>query len=110
MADKDMQEELQTIKDDVAKLRSDIADLVGLLKDLGAEKVGEAKTTVEEELRAQREKLRRALGSAKERGKRTADDIEETITQHPLSSLLAAFGVGFILAKLTNGGRSESSR
>lgn len=110
MADKNLQEEMQIIKDDMAKLRADVSDLVGLLKDLGAEKAGEARATVEEELREQREKLRRALGSAKERGKKTADDLEETISEHPLSSLLAAFGIGFILAKLTNGGRSDSSR
>ena len=107
MGDKNLQEEMQNIKDDVAKLRADVSDLVGLLKDLGAEKAGEAKASVNEELR---ERLRQAVGGAKERGQKAADEVEERIAQHPLSSLLAAFGIGFIIAKLTNGGRSESSR
>jgi len=109
MVDKNVQDELQTLKDDVAKLRTDVSELVGLLKDLGADKVDEARGTVEEELRARREQLRESVGRAKARGKKAADDIEEQITEHPLSSLLAAFGLGFIIAKLSGGG-SESSR
>lgn len=109
MVDKNVQDELQTLKDDVAKLRADVSELVGLLKDLGAEKIDEARGTVEEQLQARREKLRESVDRAKARGKKTADDIEEQITEHPLSSLLAAFGLGFIIAKLSGGG-SESSR
>lgn len=110
MAEKDLQEEMQTLKDDVAKLRADVSDLVGLLRDLGSEKVGEARASVEEDIEELRERLRTAVGGAKERGQKAADEVEERIAQHPLSSLLAAFGIGFIIAKLTNGGRSESSR
>jgi len=109
MVDKNVQDELQTLKDDVAKLRTDVSELVGLLKDLGADKIDEARGTVEEGLRARREQLRESVGRAKARGKKAADDIEEQITEHPLSSLLAAFGLGFIIAKLSGGG-SESSR
>lgn len=109
MVDKNVQDELQTLKDDVAKLRADVSELVGLLKDLGAEKIDEARGTVEEQLQARREKLRESVDRAKARGKKAADDIEEQITEHPLSSLLAAFGLGFIIAKLSGGG-SESSR
>jgi ElaB/YqjD/DUF883 family membrane-anchored ribosome-binding protein len=109
MADKNVQDELQTLKDDIAKLRTDVSQLVDVLKDLGVEKVDSARASVEEEIQAQRERVRDAIGKAKDRGKKTADDIEDHITEHPLSSLLAAFGLGFIIAKLSGGG-SESSR
>ena len=109
MVDKNVHDELQNLKDDVTKLRTDVSELVGLLKDLGAEKIDAARGNVAEELQARREQLREAMGKAKARGKKAADDIESQISEHPLSSLLAAFGLGFIIAKLSGGG-SESSR
>lgn len=105
MASPNVQEEMQVLKDDVAKLRTDISDLVGLLKDLGLQKVDETRGTVEEELQEQRERLRVALGQARERGKGYVDDVEQQMTEHPLGTLLTAFGIGYIIAKLS-GGRS----
>lgn len=109
MVDKNVQDEIQNLKDDVSKLRSDVSELVGVLRDLGVEKIDEARGNVEDELRARREQLRESVDKAKARGRKTADDIENQISEHPLSSLLAAFGLGFIIAKLSGGG-SESSR
>jgi ElaB/YqjD/DUF883 family membrane-anchored ribosome-binding protein len=105
MASPNIQEEMQVLKDDVEKLRSDISDLVGLLKDLGLQKIDETRGTVEEELQEQREKLRVVLGRARERGKSAVDDVEQQMTEHPLGTLLTAFGIGYIIAKLS-GGRS----
>jgi ElaB/YqjD/DUF883 family membrane-anchored ribosome-binding protein len=104
MATTNIQEELQVLKEDVAKLRSDVEDMVGLLKDLGLQKVDETRGTLEEELEVQRQKLRALLNRARERGKGAADEIEQQITEHPLGTLMTAFGIGYIIAKL--GGRS----
>jgi len=103
MADEKLKEEFDTLKGDFAKLRTDVADLLDVLKELGATRAGEARTSVEEELRARREQLREALHGAEERTRKAAKDVEDTVAEHPLSSLLAAFGVGFILAKLSQG-------
>lgn len=105
MATTNVQEELQVLKDDVAKLREDIEDLVGLLRDLGLQKVDETRGTLEEELQLQREKLQALLNRARERGKSAAEDIEQQMTEHPLGTLMTAFGIGYIIAKLS-GGRS----
>ncbi len=103
MASSNVQEEMQVLKDDVAKLRSDIAGLVDLFKELGLQKVNEARDTIEGELDEQREKLRAMFNSARERGKGTVDDLEQHVTEHPLGSVLTAFGIGYILARLLGG-------
>jgi ElaB/YqjD/DUF883 family membrane-anchored ribosome-binding protein len=104
MASPNVQEEVQVLKDDVAKLRSDVSELVGLLKDLGLQKVDQTRDTVEEELQEQRERLRLAMGRARERGRSAVEDVEQQLTEHPVGTLLTAFGIGYILAKL--GGKS----
>lgn len=105
MANDNVQDEFKVLKDDVAKLRKDVSDLAGLLKDLGLQKVDETRESVEDELQAQREKLRQALGEARNRSRSALDDVELQVTERPLGALLTAFGVGFVIAKLS-GGRS----
>ena len=105
MAASNVQEEMQILKDDVAKLRADITDLVGLLKDLGLQKVDETRGNVEEELKEQRAKFQEALNRARERGMGSVEDLEQQMAEHPVGSLLTAFGIGYIIAKLS-GGRS----
>lgn len=101
MANNNVQEELQVLRDDVTKLRSDIASLVDVLKELGLQKAHEARDTLEDEFDVQKEKLRARFNSAREHGKGTVEDLEQHVTEHPLSSVLTAFGIGFILAKLS---------
>ncbi len=103
MATGNVQEELQVLKNDLNKLRGDVTDLVGVLKALGLEKIDETRGSVEEELEAQRERLRVLLAQAKERGRGAADEIEQHVNEHPIGSLLTAFGIGYILAKLSGG-------
>lgn len=103
MVSNNVQEELQTLKDDVAKLRSDVADLVAMFKDLGVQKVHETRDSIEEELRDQREKLRAEFDRVRERGKGAVDEFEQQVNKHPLGSLLTAFGVGYIIAKMSGG-------
>ena len=98
-----VQDEMQVLKDDVAKLRSDVADLVGMLKDLGLSKVNETRENLGEELREQREKLRAEFNRAKERGKSAVDEVGQQVGMHPLGSLLTAFGIGYIIARLSGG-------
>ena len=103
MVSNNVQDEMKVLKDDVAKLRADITDLVGLLKDLGLQKVDETRDSIEDEIREQREKLRVTMNRARERGRGAASDFEQQINEHPVGSLLTAFSIGFILAKLSGG-------
>jgi ElaB/YqjD/DUF883 family membrane-anchored ribosome-binding protein len=103
--DTNLQNELETLKADVAKLRSDVGDLVNTLKALGVEKASGAKASLDEELEKRREELRDALKGAKARGERAANAVEGEIAEHPMSSVMAAFGMGFLIAKLLDVGR-----
>jgi len=44
--------------------------------------------------------LKNQVAKTKEKTKEYADDVEETIKEHPLSSIVISFGVGLILAKV----------
>ena len=101
----EFQAELETLKADVSKLRGDVGELLDLLKAMGLEKVSGAKETLDEELEKRREEFQEALKAARARGERTARAVEGEITDHPLGSVMTAFGLGFIIAKLLDVGR-----
>lgn len=106
MADTELQKQLDDLKADLKSLKTDVSELARIFKDLGLGKVDGVKSSIEEELRNRREEFRRQWDGVRDRGKKTVDDIEDGIGQHPLSSVLTAFGVGFIIAKLMDvGGR-----
>ena len=101
----DVQAEVKRLKDDLGKLRGDVSSLVDVLRELGIEKANATKESLTEEMQKRREKVREAINKARTVGESQIDDIEENITSHPLSSLAMAFGIGFIIAKLLDGGR-----
>lgn len=106
MADERLQKEVDAIRADVAKLGEDMAELTRIIKLLGVERASEFKESVSEGIDSANEELRRRVEAARARGRAATEEFEKTVEQHPLSSLLAAFGVGVIVARLLDiGGR-----
>lgn len=106
MADSELQKQMDDLKADIRALKSDVAELTTVLKDLGVEKVNSARSSFEEDLEMGREELRRRWNEARARGQKTVNDLEDEIGQRPFPSVLTAFGIGFIIAKLMDvGGR-----
>ena len=106
MADSELQKQMDDLKADIRALKTDVADLAKILKDVGVGKVHDARSSLEEDLEFGREELRRRWNEARARGQKTVDDLESEIGQRPFSSVLTAFGVGFMIAKLMDlGGR-----
>jgi ElaB/YqjD/DUF883 family membrane-anchored ribosome-binding protein len=107
MAERDpIRDELKALKEDFAKLHGDVAELVKAVRDTGGAKAHAARDSLEEELRRRRDRVRERLDEARATGRRKAAELEDEVTQHPFASLAAAFGVGFLLAKLMHfGGR-----
>jgi ElaB/YqjD/DUF883 family membrane-anchored ribosome-binding protein len=106
MADDALAKELETLKADIAKLRADVSDLTKVIKNVAADKTDDAKSNVYDEIQEAREELRRKINEARDYGKQRVDELEGQVGEHPLGSVLAAFGVGFVIAKLMDiGGR-----
>jgi ElaB/YqjD/DUF883 family membrane-anchored ribosome-binding protein len=106
MADTEMQQELKKVRDDLASLQKDVAQVVSTLKEVAAGEAGKVSRSVQDELRARREALRRQLDSARAYSDQAIEEVGDTVGRNPISSMLLAFGVGFIMAKLMDlGGR-----
>ena len=106
MADNDLQNQLNDLKADLKNLQTDVGELVEILKALGLQKADGIKSSVKDDLQSKREELRRRWDRVRDRERKTVDDLEEGIGQHPLSSVFTAFFVGIIISRLLDlGGR-----
>lgn len=70
------------LKAEIEKLRKDFSEVTETLKQLSAEQA--------------RESVNRIYQQAK----KTSKQVEEEIQERPITSVVTAFGIGFILAKL----------
>jgi ElaB/YqjD/DUF883 family membrane-anchored ribosome-binding protein len=106
MVDDPIRKELDALKADIAQLRGDIAALTAAVRDEASDKVHKTKAETEERVRGAWADLEEKLDEVLEQGRSTVGDLETRVGQHPTGSLLTAFGVGFIVAKLLElGGR-----
>jgi ElaB/YqjD/DUF883 family membrane-anchored ribosome-binding protein len=106
MVEDPIRKELDALKADIAQLRSDIVDLTTVIKDVASEKVSSTKADAQKRAQGAWEDIERKLNEALDQGRSTVGDIEDKITSHPGGSMLTAFGLGFIIAKLMDmGGR-----
>jgi ElaB/YqjD/DUF883 family membrane-anchored ribosome-binding protein len=99
MAERDLQKDLDAVKEDLAKLRSDIAELTQRLIDTGRSEVSTARNRVRSEARNLGREFRATLDEHGEQGLKTVESIEQLLTDRPLVSLLAAFGLGLLVGK-----------
>ena len=106
MAD-DIQKELHDLKSDVSRLASDVAGFGGAVKDSAAESMHRAARRIRDDVDNAQDVLKERVDLVREKGRQVLSDLEGQIAEHPLASVLTAFGVGFILAKLM-GRRSRS--
>ncbi|MFO7807866.1 YqjD family protein [Guyparkeria sp.] len=106
---KDSNAELEAVKADLAQLRGDMGELLKAVKEQGESRVrhgadrarDEAKDAFEEGL----DTLNRGYEQARQYGDKRVEEAEQIVGRHPLTSVVAAFGVGFVIAKLIDGGR-----
>ena len=94
--------EVDALKEDVAKLRADLAGLAEALIQAGRQEAGTAKDKLEDEARKRLEGLRSAAGDARAFGRSALESIETQIGEKPLISVLVAFAVGIVFGKLAD--------
>jgi len=86
--------DVDRLRSEIDEMRKDLKTLTRTLRDASAEKGKEALDQVEY--------LRRKAGKHAARAEKR---LERGIEERPIVSVVAAFGVGFLLAKLLDAGR-----
>jgi hypothetical protein len=107
MTEKTQEKELDALKADIARLREEIAGLVaGVKKSNGihpeqshAAAHQEGPAPGEDGLGAWADLLHK-FDSSRIQGEKVVRDLSAEVKQHPLVSIMAAFGLGYMIAKL----------
>lgn len=90
----DISRDVDRLRGEMDEIRKDLKTVTRAVRDIGAEKGQEAI-----------EKAEYFGRRARKRARRTEARIEREIEDRPIVSVLAAFSVGFLLAKLLDWGR-----
>ncbi len=93
-------EELELLKEDLARLRADMQALKEHLASLGGKKTAEAREAASAKLEALRAELDRLSAELGLQGRQVSRTLEQKVREQPVVSLLTAFGLGFLLSRL----------
>lgn len=93
MGQEKLGQDLETLKDDVTKLRADLSQIAKSLLEKGKNERDSAKDRVLEELSYD-------LRSARDKSRETVGTVEHKIQEKPFMSLLIAFLIGLVLGKV----------
>lgn len=106
MAEDLIRKELDALKHDIAQLRKDIGGLTDAVKSTASDKVNQTKDRTRQRASSAVEEIESKLEELLGQGANKVHSAEQKISEHPGTSLLTAFGVGFVIAKLMDlGGR-----
>ena len=119
MTEKTHEKELDALKTDIAGLREQIAALAAGVKKFAETKAAEPHVEGEHEATQQQgpahgeqrhgtwTDFQHMLDEAWARNEKIIKDLAAEIERHPLVGSMAAFGLGFIIAKLWYGGSKQ---
>ncbi len=82
-------------------IQSDLASLTGTLKHFGKEQVDHVGTAARHAMDRAGEGMRMTAADARQRGEHIAEEVEQTITRNPLTSVLVALGVGYVAGMMS---------
>lgn len=106
MTDEPIRKEVEALKADITQLRKDIAALTEAVRDVAAERVDDARTEARDRLYESWQEIEQRCEDLLEEGKASFERAGHKVGEHPAGSVLTAFGLGFIIAKLLElGGR-----
>ena len=84
----------------VTDLIAGATDRTSLAEGAGKSGAFVAKDVAKDHAVAAVEGIKHKIGDLKDKGVHTAQDFESTLSEHPLTTALIAFGAGFIIARL----------
>jgi hypothetical protein len=107
MTEKTRDKELDALKADIASLREEIAGLAAGVKSSAGTGAEQPRAASPQEDTNHREEgfgawtdLLHKFDSSRIQGEKVVRDLSAEVKQHPLASIAAAFGLGYIIAKL----------
>ena len=89
----DSRGDLDAVREDLSRLRTDLRDLFQKLIESGKSEAGATKERLLDD-------INEALELTTERGKAAVQSLETKVQRNPLMSLLLAFLIGFVFGKL----------
>jgi ElaB/YqjD/DUF883 family membrane-anchored ribosome-binding protein len=102
MTENTMQQELEAIRNDLKQLQADTARLKDAGLDLTRDMVSNARQKLETETQRLLKRLQDGAENMKHHGQEAIQKIEKQVDEHPLTALLTAAGVGFVLGWLVS--------
>lgn len=91
-----MTNELERLRADIATIRNDLRELLAATAD-----VGRAGTTVaREKIKTGVVEVKHAASVARQKGEEAVEGVQHTIQERPLTSVLIAFGLGLLIARI----------
>jgi ElaB/YqjD/DUF883 family membrane-anchored ribosome-binding protein len=85
----------------IKQIQADFAALAETLKGLGLDRMGDMSDALNEAVEKATDAVHDSTAEARERGENLAADVKGAITRNPFRAILVAFGVGYLLARLT---------
>lgn len=93
-------QELDAVKEHIQALRNDLATLTTHIRGLSSATIEQAQAAGSLKIEELSADLQRAADALRRRGEASVAQVEATIREKPLISLLAAFGAGVLIARL----------
>jgi ElaB/YqjD/DUF883 family membrane-anchored ribosome-binding protein len=100
MADNDKHDDLDALREEMARLKADIASLVKDLRSFGLASAGAARRAAETEGERLGADIEEAAAELRRRGEKTLQDAKSVMTEQPILSVLVALIIGIVLGRL----------
>jgi hypothetical protein len=119
MTEKTHDNELETLKADIARLREEISGLIAGAPTAGGTQTAGNRSEERHDANAQKgtvdgeqdrdmlTDLLHTFETSKAQGEKVLKNLAADVEQHPLMSIMAAFGLGYIVAKLWHEGDNQ---
>jgi len=85
----------------IKQIQNDFASLAETIKAIGIDRMDTASEAFTEAVEQAAGSVRSSAAEARHRGEAIAGDVESAITRNPFTAILVAFGLGYVIARMT---------
>lgn len=90
----EMRQQMDSLRSDLNQLKGDMRQMLQMLVQTGKSEAVEMKDRVEGQ-------VRETAYAARDQGRQMIDNLETKIEQNPMTSVMTALGIGFIIGALS---------